>query len=417
LDCYRPETPDLQLAPSVPLPNLRRDWAVRKGMFRTTQWHRFGRLVSSIVFLITAPLLSAPADSVKVPLSTTADPLKGVSAAALVPAPNLTTPQSAEIAAAEMAANIITQATALYNKRMAGGTASRPASPSAFVADSLAPEMIASDALDRFRLELEQKIEAINGPDSTFYMPFSGLKAGARDLHINGPVHRLQQALLQWNNKLPLKVNGQFDEATVKSLTVFKLVYDLGHDGSFVDQATAGYILALEEGDQEELAEPQGPIGKLVYQAAQFLGLRYRLGGDGKKATDCGMLTRMAMISAGLVDEVYNRVAAMQYKYAEQGQMGLTLIDKNEEPEPGDLVFFKWNTRRARYRYKGITHVGIFLGKVGESLYVLEAHSARSSRKVTIVDRANAISRIAGYGRFTSPPEKAPLEGSHLMSD
>jgi cell wall-associated NlpC family hydrolase len=279
------------------------------------------------------------------------------------------------------------------------------------------PEAIASEALDHFRLELEEKISAISGPDSTYYEPFAGLKAGVRDARAHGPVQQLQEALLHWNAKLPLKANGLYDEATVKSLTLFKLVYDLGHDGSFVDQSAAGYLLAIEEGSGANLDEPQGITGRLVYHAAQFLGLRYRLGGDGKKSTDCGMLTRMAMIGAGLVDNVFNRVAATQYKYAEEGQMGLTLVDKNEEPAPGDLVFFKWNTRRARHRYKGITHVGIFLGKVGESLYVLEAHSARTDRKVTILDRANSIRRIAGYGRFTAPPENEPIDGSIEMTD
>lgn len=362
--------------------------------------------------LTTCPAWSGPVDS-----TITARMTAGLVENA-APGAQSADARTVDPAAADAAADIIAQAMAVYNQRLAGaGALIRLApSPSAFIADSLAPQLIASDALDRLRLELENQIAAISGPDSSYYMPFAGLKSGTRDSHPNGAVHRLQSALLRWNAKLPHRVNGEFDEATVKSLTVFKLVYDLGHDGSFIDQPTAGYLLALEEGDQDELAEPRGVIGRMVFQAAQFLGLRYRLGGDGKKATDCGMLTRMAMIGAGLVDEVFNRVAATQYKYAEQGQMGLTLIDKNEEPAPGDLVFFKWNTRRARYRYKGITHVGIFLGKVGSSLYVLEAHSARASRKVTIVDRAGAIRRIAGYGRYSLPPE-ASADNSRPLTD
>ncbi|HOZ23136.1 MAG TPA: NlpC/P60 family protein, partial [bacterium] len=283
-----------------------------------------------------------------------------------------TAERTPERSPADIAAEIIAAETTLH--------ALRTASPITFISDSTAPEIIPEVAIQRLRLELGQKIEAISGPDSTFYQPFAGLRTGTRDENSTGPVHRLQEALLRWNSKLPIKANGLYDEATIKSLTLFKLVYDLGHDGSFVDQATAGYLLAIEEGGSNELEEPQGFTGRLVYHAAQFLGLRYRLGGDGKKTTDCGMLTRMAMIGAGLVDEVFNRVAATQYKYAEEGKMGLTLVDKNEEPAPGDLVFFKWNTRRARHRYKGITHVGIFLGKVGESLYVLEAASARKTR-------------------------------------
>lgn len=376
-------------------------------------WHRLAGLTGSLLMLAICPAWSSPADSLLVA------PAAGRTESAAPGAQTTVTSLQVDPAAADAAADIIAQAMAVYNQRLAstGAPIHFEPSTSAFVADSLAPQLIASDALDRLRLELEKQIAAISGPDSSYYMPFAGLRSGSRDLRPNGAVHRMQSALLRWNAKLPHKVNGEFDEATVKSLTVFKLVYDLGHDGSFVDQPTAGYLLALEEGDQEELAEPKGVIGRMVFQAAQFLGLRYRLGGDGKKATDCGMLTRMAMIGAGLVDEVFNRVAATQYKYAEQGQMGLTLIDKNEEPAPGDLVFFKWNTRRARYRYKGITHVGIFLGKVGSSLYVLEAHSARSSRKVTIVDRASAIRRIAGYGRYSLPPEASDDSGGRPMTD
>jgi cell wall-associated NlpC family hydrolase len=355
-------------------------------------------LVLTVRAIVPTPLKALQSDS------TRSTARSGSSLAQITPAP-----PSPKRSPADIAAEIIASETAAYSLRTA--------SLLAFKSDSTAPEIVAPLALERFRLELRQKIEAITGPDSTYFQPFIGLKAGTRDEVAHGAVQRMQEALLSWNAKLPLKANGQYDEATVKSLTIFKVIYDLGHDGSFIDQATAGYLLAIEEGRQTQMEEPQGITGRIVYHAAQFLGLRYRLGGDGKKTTDCGMLTRMAMIGAGLVDEVFNRVAATQYKYAEQGQMGLMLVDKNEQPAPGDLVFFKWNNRRARYRYKGITHVGIFLGKVGESLYVLEAYSGRKERKVTILDRAKSIHRIAGYGRFTAPPEDEPLELSREITD
>lgn len=363
--------------------------------------------VSAIWFialvLILRGVLPTPLKALQIDSTTTPAAETPASAHLLLPS------APAERSAADLAAEIIAAETAAYTLRTA--------SPLTFKSDSTGPEVVAAAAMERFRLEMRQKIEAISGPDSTYFQPFLGLKSGASDAAPHGAVERLQRALLQWNARLPLKINGQYDEATVKCLTVFKLVYDLGCDGSWIDQNTAGYLLALEEGRGQELQEPQGPIGRLVFNAAQFLGLRYRLGGDGKKTTDCGMLTRMAMIGAGLVDEVFNRVAATQYKYAEEGQMGLTLINKNEEPSPGDLVFFNWHTRRARYRYKGITHVGIFLGKVGESLYVLEANSNRRERKVTILDRAKSINRIAGYGRFTAPPEEGSLDLSREATD
>ncbi|HNW59061.1 MAG TPA: NlpC/P60 family protein [bacterium] len=400
MDCYRPDTP-LSNCESKRSRSLYRRLARSGRAFNKR--HPASPVCAVALVLILRGTLPTPLQALQSD-TTSANP-----AAAPALARILTATIPAERSAADIAAEIIAAETAAYSLRTA--------SPLAFKSDSTAPEIVAAAAMERFRLEMRQKTLAINGPDSTYFQPFSGLKSGATDEAPHGPVERLQHALLQWNAKLPLKINGHYDEATVKSLTIFKLVYDLGCDGSFIDQNTAGYLLALEEGRSEQLQEPQGPIGRLVFNAAQFLGLRYRLGGDGKRAIDCGMLTRMAMIGAGLVDEVFNRVAATQYKYAEQGEMGLTLVGKNEEPAPGDLVFFNWHTRRARYRYKGITHVGIFLGKVGESLYVLEANSNRKERKVTILDRAKYIHRIAGYGRFTAPPEEEPIEISHETTD
>jgi len=279
-----------------------------------------------------------------------------------------------------------------------------------------APDLAGLIALDQFQLEIADQLERITGLDSTFYEPFAGLGAGDRDSVVRGPVHRLQKALLKWNEKLPLKANGVYDEATVKSMTLFKLVYDLGSDGTCVDKETAGYLLALDGGKIEDLHEPTTVVGRLLYSAAQYLGIRYRLGGDGKKTTDCGMLTRMAMIAAGYAENIFNRVAATQYRYAEKGEMGLTLLGDNEEPAPGDLVFFKWRSRRAKFRYKGITHVGIYLSKVRDSIYVLEAYS-RKERKVTILDRSHSQHQIVGYARISGPLTRTDLSGIEKLGD
>lgn len=279
-----------------------------------------------------------------------------------------------------------------------------------------APDVMGMIALGQFRMEIEDQLEQITGLDSTFYQPFAGLRAGDRDARVRGAVHRLQKALLKWNEKLPLKANGHYDEATVKSMTLFKLVYDLDGDGTCVDNETAGYLLALDEGTIQYLHEPTTIVGRLLYSAAQYLGIRYRLGGDGNKSTDCGMLTRMAMIAAGYAENIFNRVAATQYHYAEKGEMGLTLLGANEEPAPGDLVFFKWRNRRAKFRYKGITHVGIYLNKVGDSIYVLEAYS-RQERKVTILDRSHSLHTIVGYARISGPPPQENFPGIEKLGD
>jgi hypothetical protein len=243
---------------------------------------------------------------------------------------------------------------------------------------------------------------AVTGPDSTSLEPYLGLAEEQRDYEKNGPIHRLQCLLLTWNKNLPLKVTGEYDKATSMSVTLYKLVHDCGDDGTRIDRETAYRLLAMEHGWQLPSQEPS-LVSQVLNEAVKFLGIRYRLGGGGVKYIDCGMFTRMAMISAGIAEKFFNRTAAAQYKYAEQGDMGLLLRDEGEEPQPGDLVFFNWRTRFQKRRYKGITHVGFFLGKVGDRMLVLEAAS-RGERRVTIKDRADATDRIAGFAQIVGAP-------------
>lgn len=278
------------------------------------------------------------------------------------------------------------------------------------VADLIAAQPVVRASLygQQLQQELLRQFHSISGPDSTLGEPFLGLKEGDQDRTKDGPVRHLQAALLKWNPKMPLKASGVYDESTVRFVLLFKLAYDLGDAGDYIDAATAEHLNALEQGrsEAEDLAEPSSVAGRLIYEASKYLGIRYRLGGDGKKSTDCGMLTRMAMIAAGFAENVFNRVAATQYRYAETGDMGMVLLAPGEDPAPGDLVFFKWNVRRARYRYKGITHVGIFLGKTEDNFYVLEAVSRRE-RKVTILDRSGSLDGIVGFARVVGPPSQS----------
>lgn len=248
---------------------------------------------------------------------------------------------------------------------------------------------------------------AITGPDSSSFEPYLGLAEDQRDGDKNGPIRRLQKLLLQWNKNLPHKMTGEYDKATAMSVTLYKLVHDCGYDGTRIDEETAYHLLALENGWQMSQREPS-LVAQVLNEAVKYLGIRYRLGGGGVKYIDCGMFTRMAMVSAGIVEKVFNRTAAMQYRYAEQGDMGLFLRKAGESPQPGDLVFFNWRTRFQKRRYKGITHVGFFLGQVGERMLVLEAVS-RGERKVTIKDRSDSISRIAGYANIVGSPASFAL--------
>jgi hypothetical protein len=242
----------------------------------------------------------------------------------------------------------------------------------------------------------------ISGPDSSSLEPYLGLQENQRDNTKYGPIHRLQKLLLGWNKNLPIKITGEYDKATCMSVTLYKLVHDCDDDGTRIDRDTAYNLLALENGWKVQSREPT-LVAQVLNEAVKFLGIRYRLGGGGVKYIDCGMFTRMAMISAGIAEKIFNRTAAMQYKYAEQGDMGLFLRKSGETPQPGDLVFFNWRTRFQKRRYKGITHVGFFLGKVGDSMLVLEAAS-RGERKVTIKDRADSMSCIAGFAQIVGAP-------------
>jgi hypothetical protein len=254
----------------------------------------------------------------------------------------------------------------------------------------------------KFDTLLKLDLPAINGPDSTGLEPYLGLAEGQQDEEKNGPVHHLQQVLLDWNKNLPHKVTGLYDQATCKSITLFKLVHDCGHDGTRIDKETAQHLLRQEYGWPEQKQEAS-LVAQVLNEAVKFLGLRYRLGGSGVKYIDCGMFTRMSMVRAGIVEKLFNRTAAAQYKYAEQGDMGLYLRKAGETPQPGDLVFFNWRTRFQKRRYKGITHVGFYLGQIGDRLLVLEAAS-RGERRVTIKDRSDSISRIAGYAQIVGAP-------------
>jgi hypothetical protein len=265
-----------------------------------------------------------------------------------------------------------------------------------------------------FQNQLKLELPVLTGPDSTALEPYLALHEGQSDRYEKGPIRRLQKLLLTWNKNLPHKVSGDYDTSTSMSVTLFKLVHDLGYDGTRIDAMTAQQLLALENGWKLP-EQPRSLVAQVLNEAVKFLGLRYRLGGSGIKFIDCGMFTRLSMLHAGLVEKVFNRTAAMQYRYAEAGEMGLFLRKGDEEPQPGDLIFFNWKTRFQKRRYKGITHVGFYLGKIDGNIYVLEAAS-RGERRVTIKDRSDATSRIVGYAQIVGVPSSFDLFGNINMA-
>lgn len=222
------------------------------------------------------------------------------------------------------------------------------------------------------------------------------------DLHIGSSgdnVKELQLALNRWMPKLRIRANGYYDYKTAKAVTLFKAIYGTGKDGRRIDPATSKLIMGLSDGsfwkyepDKSQQYRPQKTVGgEVLSKAADYLGTPYVLGGDGNNSTDCAMLTKTALVKAGIADENYTRLADSQYQIAEQKGGNLSLVN---EPKPGDIIFFKNTSRQANIAYKGITHVGIY---VGENLMLAASPSYGGVTLQNISDINPSL--IAGYGR------------------
>ena len=99
----------------------------------------------------------------------------------------------------------------------------------------------------------------------------------------------------------------------------------------------------------------------VIKEAKKYLGVRYRFGGNTKRGIDCSGFTRAVLKRTG---KNLPRTASQQSK------SGKHVNKKNLRT--GDLVFFKGTYK------KGISHVGIYLGK-GKFI-----HASSGAKKVTI---------------------------------
>ena len=108
----------------------------------------------------------------------------------------------------------------------------------------------------------------------------------------------------------------------------------------------------------------------LVMSAMNFLGVRYRRGGNNvEQGFDCSGFTRYVFEnSLGLV---------LPRRADQQAQLGGLLSVKKDELKPGDLVFF--NTMK-----RAFSHVGIY---VGEGKFI---HAPRTGGEVRIEDMRQA---------------------------
>ena len=117
----------------------------------------------------------------------------------------------------------------------------------------------------------------------------------------------------------------------------------------------------------EPAAAASSALGEqLVALAKQYLGTPYVLGGNGPSSFDCSGFTKYIYAQFGYT---LNRTAT------DQLQNGVSV--SRSELQPGDLVFFKYNTS------KPVSHVGIYIGG-GEFIH------ASTNRYVVQIDQMNS---------------------------
>ncbi len=104
---------------------------------------------------------------------------------------------------------------------------------------------------------------------------------------------------------------------------------------------------------------------QIVALAKQYLGTPYVLGGNGPSSFDCSGFTKYIYAQFGYT---LNRTAT------DQLQNGVSV--SRDELQPGDLVFFKYNTS------KPVSHVGIYIGN-GEFIH------ASTNRYMVQIDQMN----------------------------
>ena len=104
---------------------------------------------------------------------------------------------------------------------------------------------------------------------------------------------------------------------------------------------------------------------QIVALAKQYLGTPYVLGGNGLSSFDCSGFTKYIYAQFGYS---LNRTAT------DQLQNGVSV--SRSELQPGDLVFFKYNTS------KPVSHVGIYIGN-GEFIH------ASTNRYMVQIDQMN----------------------------
>ena len=138
----------------------------------------------------------------------------------------------------------------------------------------------------------------------------------------------------------------------------------------------------------------------LVVNAMGYLGVPYKLGGNGSNGFDC----------SGFVRAIYENTLGLVLPHNTKAQAAATESIDKSELQPGDLVFF--NTLR-----KTFSHVGIY---VGEGRFI---HSPRAGGEVRIENmsdsywrkRFNGARRVNTAAPDTQSKLSVRWSGSNLL--
>lgn len=117
--------------------------------------------------------------------------------------------------------------------------------------------------------------------------------------------------------------------------------------------ARAGDRLGVDIGPKDNHA--------LYLEAAEWIGVSYRAGGNSKRGTDC----------SGFTQHIYRTVYGTELPRSTAGQIKVGRRVRRNKLREGDLVFFHGSQRRH------VSHVGIYL-KDGKFVH------ASSSRGITV---------------------------------
>jgi cell wall-associated NlpC family hydrolase len=171
-------------------------------------------------------------------------------------------------------------------------------------------------------------------------------------------------------------------------------VMQLLHDKGLLPTAAEVGASPLVRQMRDAAADVRDKASDMVMSAMNFLGVRYRRGGNSaEQGFDCSGFTRYVFEhSLGLV---------LPRRADQQAKDSTLLAVKKEELKPGDLVFF--NTMR-----RAFSHVGIY---VGEGKFI---HAPRAGGEVRIEDMRQAYwtKRFNGARRAElpeTPPTMQPV--------